>query len=199
MPATTTTPTDQDLAREVDIRRLDRQLAGAPRDRTKRVRKMEALKARVEARRFAVEGRIAEAEHKAHRYRWVPFVGKHWKAELARAQERLKAVDAEARWVEHRLVRAKNANTARREWQRKYAGEIWQRKMLLAERNGRAEELGRAALAAARQARAGGLPEPGSPAERMWVTRQGRAELTRRLEAAKAEERRRERENVVGR
>lgn len=197
--APTATPTDPDLAREAAIRQLDQQLAGAPRDRSKRIRKMERLKARVEARRFAVEGRIAECAHKVHRYRWVPFVGKHWKAELARAQERLKAVDAEARWVEHRLVRAKNVNAARQEWQREFAGEIWQRKMLLAARNERVEALGKAALAAARQAQAGGLPEPGSPAERAWITRQGRAELTRRLEAAKAEERRRERENVVSR
>jgi len=199
MATTATAPTDPDLAREADIRRLDRLLAGAPRDRSKRVRKMEKLKSRVEARRFAVEGRIAECEHKAHRYRFVPFVGKHWKAELARAQERLKAVDAESRWVEHRLVRAKNVHAARQEWQREFAGEIWQRKMLLADRNGRVEELGKAVLAAARQAQASGLPEPGSPAERVWITRKGRAELTRRLEAAKAEERRRERENVVGR
>jgi hypothetical protein len=195
----TAPPTDgemSDLDREESLGRIDRTLRWAPRDRSRRIRRMEALKARVDARVYRASALEAEAIHKAHRYRLVPFLGRRWKEIAGQRTEERKAAEAEVKWVEYRLHQARQANRRRQEWAKTFAPELAARQTLRAARDRRIGQLGAERLDAARRGEMGPyaeVPRAGSPAERRWIAEAGRTEYRRGVRAERDERRQAER------
>jgi len=184
---------EEDLNREERLARIDRMLRWAPRDRSRRIRRMEAIKTRVDAKVYAAKASEAEARYKARRFRWVPFVGAKWREAAKKRTEERKAAEAEAKYVEYRLTKARESNRRREEWAKTFAPHIAARQELRAERDQRIAVLGTERLEAARRGELGPYADPprqGSAAERRWITEQGRAAYRQELTAERDRQRR---------
>jgi multidrug resistance efflux pump len=177
-----------DLERERRLRTLNRQLRWRPRDRSRQVARAEAKLRTAKARLEQLEAQLAEARWKAHRYRWVPFLGAQWRKALLERQQEHEAVRSQVRWLEYQLDKARQKARRRQEWDRLHAPELSEREQLRQERQARILELGEAELARrpARQWRDEAM-------RRAEAEALGREALRRELREQQRQERERER------
>lgn len=177
-----------DLERERRLRELNRQLRWRPRDRSCQVARAEAKLSAAKARLEQLEAQLAEAQWKAHRYRWVPFLGGQWRKALVERQEEYDAVRAQIKWLEFQADKARQKARKRQEWDRLHAPELAEREGLRQERQRRIMELGEAELA-----RRPGRQWRDEAMRRAEAEALGREALRRELREQQRRERERER------
>lgn len=180
-----------DTALEERIEDQDRALRWRPRDRSKAVGRWERRLAAVEGKRTALDARLAECSYKAHRYRFVPWIGKSWANRREQAKADLEAAKAEAKWVRFKLEKARLACEKRKAWEQVFGPEISEREALRQERSRRQAAFGERRLSEMRS-RGAEVPGTGSEAARRWATLHGRREWSAHLREQRREQEMRE-------
>lgn len=174
-----------DLELDDQIGALDKGLRWGPRDRTRSLKRAVARLESAKARAKLLGVREAEATFKAHKYRWVPWLGASWAKELEERNEAHEAAKAQVKWLEFQLEKAKRRAAKRQNWEAAHAFEIQQRNELGQERSERVEGFGKERL---EQIKAqGGTKGWDFSESQAWVRRQGEAEWRRRVAAERQE------------
>lgn len=168
-----------ELDEQIDM--LVHKIGRAPRDRSKRVVKLARQMERLDGRLYQLEAAHTEARYKARRYRWLPFVGKHW-AELEKQRRlQLDSAKAEKKYLKHRLDDAKRRNENYENHRLEHHGEMIELGVLRLKKRQLIVELGHKKAEELRAGGALGYPAPGSRAERAWVAQLGKREYARRV------------------
>lgn len=139
-------PETPDLDQEDRLQDLDKQLRWEPRSFAKRIgraqKRLEAAKLQVKDAQAA----YAEAQYKAHRWRWVPFVAERWQTQLA---ERKKTLDSAKALVQFRRFQVEKLQRRQRrhdDWQIVHGPELAERQQVRRDREAEIQKLGKEKL-----------------------------------------------------